>query len=181
MNQEKTRFESLFKKYYTPFCFYANKFIVDWECCEDIVSDVFAKLWIDKDDISLNEKSAVAYLRTCIKNRCLNTIKHQEVKQKYKDETLFLHSNYEDTLISLEELYQKIHEKLQELSEQQRSALFEQFYNNKTQEEIAQELNLSSRTIGRYKKETLKYLKEELSKHIFTLTVASVYLEIITN
>lgn len=179
MKQDKVQFESLFETYYTPFCFYAYKYISNWDNCEDIVSDVFAKLWAERRDISLREESAIAYIKICVKNRCINVFKHEKVKSKFEEETKFLQSNTpEDTLILLEDLYKELNNKLLELSPEHREALIAQFYKNKSQEEVAKDLNLSTRTIGRYKKETLEFLRKELAKHLFIVSAIKLYLQI---
>lgn len=176
MNQNKVQFELLFETYYTPFCFFALKFISSWDVCEDIVSEVFAKLWIERETISLREESAIAYIKLCVKNQCLNKIKHNKVKYKYQEEVKFLHSaNSDENLVLLEDLYEELNIKLQELSEEHRSALIAQFFKNKSQDEVAKELNVSTRTIGRYKKETLDFLRRELAKHFFILSILQSY------
>ena len=44
--------------------------------CEDIVSDVFASLWDKRNSIELKKDTATAYLKICVRNSCLNYLKH---------------------------------------------------------------------------------------------------------
>ena len=79
--QTKERaFKQLYEEYYAPFCLYAKRFVDDKETREDIVSDVFTSLWdkLDTDSFDLQSNTALAYIKMCVKNNCLNFLKHQE-------------------------------------------------------------------------------------------------------
>ena len=71
-------FKQLYEEYYAPFCLYAKRFIEDKDTREDIVSDVFASLWDKIDTFDLKSETALGYIKMCVKNNCLNFLKHQE-------------------------------------------------------------------------------------------------------
>jgi RNA polymerase sigma-70 factor, ECF subfamily len=69
-------FETLFHRYYGNLCLFASKLINNNEAAEEIVQDLFVKLWEKKEQISI-ESSIKNYLFRSVKNHCLNFIKTQ--------------------------------------------------------------------------------------------------------
>ena len=78
-------FKQLYEEYYASFCLYAKRYIDDKDTREDIVSDVFASLWdkLDTDSFDLQSDTALGYIKMCVKNSCLNFLKHQEYEWSY--------------------------------------------------------------------------------------------------
>ena len=82
MEKEK-KFEAFFKENYAPFYFFALQLINDEEMSKDIVNDSFELAWTKIDSIEIvNWKS---YLLSYIRNKCVDYIRHQEVKRKYAE------------------------------------------------------------------------------------------------
>ena len=111
--QTKERaFKQLYEEYYAPFCLYAKRFVDDKETREDIVSDVFTSLWdkLDTDSFDLQSNTALAYIKMCVKNNCLNFLKHQEYEWSYAENIKKKAPVYEtepDSVYTLDELYEK--------------------------------------------------------------------------
>ena len=161
-------FKLLYEEYYAPFCIYAKRFIDDIETCEDIVSDVFTALWDSIDTIDLNSGTEIGYIKTSVKNKCLNYLKHQEHKRNYENIIQTKTSIYEttpDSVYTLKELYQLLYETLDKLPENYRKVFIKRFFQEKTYGEIAEELNISTKSVNRYKKKTLELLRNELKEY----------------
>ena len=64
-------FKVLFEKYYASLCAFATNFVNDPDVAEDIVQEIFFKLYTDKPtfDVVVALKS---YLYLVTKNQCLN-------------------------------------------------------------------------------------------------------------
>lgn len=69
----------VFEQFYNPLCKYASGFIKEREVCEDIVQDVFVKIWEKRRDI-LAVDGIKFYLFTAVRNNCLTHI-HREQRQ----------------------------------------------------------------------------------------------------
>ena len=147
--QTKERaFKQLYEEYYAPFCLYAKRFVDDKETREDIVSDVFTSLWdkLDTDSFDLQSNTALAYIKMCVKNSCLNFLKHQEYEWSYAENIQKKAPVYEtepDSIYTLDELYRMLYET-----------------------EIAEEMNLSVKSINRYKQKTMELLRNELKEYM---------------
>ncbi|MCZ2100155.1 MAG: RNA polymerase sigma-70 factor [Chitinophagales bacterium] len=82
---DKAGFKNLFNLHYRPLCNFSYRMIHDMDAAEDIVQDVFLKLWHRKDDISF-EKSTQSYLYTMVKNRTLGVIRKTDTGIKIYQE-----------------------------------------------------------------------------------------------
>lgn len=172
-NSKEKDFRQLFEVYYAPFCLYAERYIEDKDVCEDIVSDVFAALW-NQESFDPLSATAAGYIKMCVKNNCLNYLKHQEYERLYAEHIQQKAPVYEtepDSVYTLEELYQMLYTTLQQLPEHYRKVFIESCLNGKTHAEIAEELNVSVKSVNRYKQKTLDLLKEELKDFLPLLPI----------
>lgn len=84
-HSKEVAFKQLFENCYAPFCICAKRYINDKETLEDIVSGGFATLWNNKDSFELYSETALAYIKICVKNSCLDYLKHQEYEYNYSE------------------------------------------------------------------------------------------------
>ena len=155
--QTKERaFKQLYEDYYAPFCLYAKRFVDDKEVREDIVSDVFTSLWdkLDTDSFDLQSETALGYIKMCVKNSCLNFLKHQEYEWSYAENIQKKAPLYEtetDSVYTLDELYRMLYETLNKLPENYRTVFMKSFFEGK---------------INRYKQKTMELLRNELKDYL---------------
>lgn len=164
-------FKQLYEEYYAPFCLYAKRFIDNKDIREDIVSDVFTSLWdkMDSESFDLQSNTVLGYIKMCVKNSCLNFLKHQEYEWNYAEIILKKAPIYEtepDSVYTLDELYRMLYETLEKLPENYRTVFMKSFYEGKTHVEIAEEMNLSVKSINRYKQKTMELLRNELKDYL---------------
>ncbi len=165
----ESRFKNLFEQYYAPFCLYARRFINEGAVCEDIVSDVFAALWRKRDELELEPSTTIAYLKTSVRNNCLNYLKHQNHVYDYEELCKVAPPMYEmspDSVYTLMELYEMLHASLNKLPENYRKVFTLYFFEGKTHAEIAQEMDLSVKSIDRYKQKVMEMLRAELKDYL---------------
>jgi RNA polymerase sigma-70 factor (ECF subfamily) len=77
---DKETFERIYNTCYYPLCFHAQKRVGSKSTAEDVVHDVFEKLWEERESI---HTSVPAYLYQCVTNACIKHLKHIEVERKY--------------------------------------------------------------------------------------------------
>ena len=79
MDQDTISFGKLFDGYRQQFVRFANSYVRDWQTAEDFVMDAMLEYWQNRD--SLHDNSNVpAYIITIIRNRCLNWLCRQKVR-----------------------------------------------------------------------------------------------------
>ena len=71
-----------------------------------------------------------------------------------------------DSVYTLDELYRMLYETLNKLPENYRTVFVKSFFEGKTHAEIAEEMNLSVKSINRYKQKTMELLRNELKDYL---------------
>lgn len=66
-------FEGIFRQHYERLCSYAYTFLKDEASSEDIVQEVFIKIWEQRQDL-IGSDQLKFYLFTAVRNNCLTTI-----------------------------------------------------------------------------------------------------------
>ncbi len=144
----------------------ARKFGLSAEDSEEIVQDVFLKLWQRREGIRLDQ-SIVPYLKTISKHLIIRRLKDHAaqfaVRHYLKENSSKICFDTEEQ-INYNELLTKTHQQLQKLPAQQR----EIFEMNKLQKlppkEIAEKLNLSSRTVENHLYRAVQQLRKTLKE-----------------
>lgn len=77
-------FVSIFRMYYTDLVLFAGQFVDDPQACEDIVQDVFVKLWTGRKTIDI-DKSLKSYLVIMVRNQAINELRRTHVRQQYNN------------------------------------------------------------------------------------------------
>ena len=71
-----------------------------------------------------------------------------------------------DSVYTLDEMDRMLYGTLNKLPESYRIVFIESFFKGKTHTEIAEELNLSVKSVNRYKQKTLEFLRNELKEYM---------------
>lgn len=159
-------YEFVFKSYYNKLSYFANS-IVDCEAVsQDIVQDVFVKLWqIEKNFESFDKLSSFLYV--AVRNHCFNYIKTQHYKNKPIDSStiLPLDDSTMDNIISAE-ILSTINQAISTLPSECRKVmdLTMQGYSSV---EIAKIMNLTSSTVRTQKARGIQLLKPKLPDKLF--------------
>ncbi len=115
--QDKTTFERLFRQHYAELTVYARRFLEDTESAEELVQDVFFKIWENRAKLK-TMVSERAYLYQSVRNACLNAITQKKSDRKSREHVSYqLQIDELDTTdwLSNNELSQKIEESIEKL------------------------------------------------------------------
>ena len=97
---------------------FAKRFLVSSDEAQDLVQDLMMKFWQKKDELAgLNIKS---YALKCVKNECLNKLKHETVKQNFANYQINRSELYKMEVNNLKE---KIINFINELPEKQKMVI----------------------------------------------------------
>jgi RNA polymerase sigma-70 factor, ECF subfamily len=161
------QFESLFRSSYVSLVRYARTLIRDHDTAEEIVQDLFFRLWRDKENLKI-ESSLNGYLYRAVHNRCLHYIDHERVVEKYAREmsiaTQETAQNPAD-IMNYSDLQAKIAGILERLPERCGKIFCMSRFEGLKYSEIAEKLSVSVKTVeanmGRALKEFRKALAEQ--------------------
>jgi RNA polymerase sigma-70 factor (ECF subfamily) len=169
-NLDKPLFEQLFKTHFVHLCNFALQFVKDTDSAKDITQKVFISLWENREKIDA-QKSIQSYLFTSVRNRSLNYIRDQK---KYRSEVLDLEIHdfeipFEEDTLALSELKEKISMALNELPEKCRLVFEMCRYQNMKYKDIAEELDISVKTVEAHMSKALKSLRTNLDDYGYIL------------
>lgn len=156
----------MFRAQYPKLCAYANTFLKDMQASEDVVHDVLIKLWEQREQIDI-DLSLDAYLFRAVRNKCLNVIRHSEVKENYKVQMEHNSSSqHVEEDLEASELDTKIQSAIQSMPDKRKNIFLLSRFEGLKYSEIADQLNISVKTVENQMSSALKYLKSELSSFI---------------
>lgn len=163
---DKNVFRAVFEQYYPALCLFAERLIKDRPAAEDLVEDVFVRVWQNNPEFTgYNNIAAILY--TAVKNSCLNYLK-AEKRQKIKHLELgYLFQGKTESFALREivhaELLREMHAALQTLPSQCRTVMNLMFIEGWNANRIASYLNVTVSTIKTQKRRGIKMLKSKLS------------------
>ncbi len=165
-NGDRMAFESLFHEYYTGLCHYAFKYIRDAEDSEEIVQDTFVRFWEKRSQISV-EHSLKSYLFTAVRNASLNFIKHAAVVRDHAGHVLHNESDedHSDHMVTVE-LQERISRAVSDMPAERQRIFRMSRDEGLRYKEIADQLNISVKTVENQMGKALKYLREELAEYL---------------
>lgn len=136
---------------------------------EDLVQDCFIHFWENKSNFD-QLATIKSFLYTSVRNKCLNQIKHENVKQKHEGQIAYeLHSehSFKNHIIE-EETFNLLHAEIQNLPDAAKNIMLLAL-NGLKNPEIAEELNVSVNTVKTQKKIAYAKLKDKLSVTNFSI------------
>ncbi|WP_461075926.1 RNA polymerase sigma-70 factor [Spirosoma flavus] len=162
-NSPEQGFETLFRLYYRPLCSHALRFVYTREVAEDLVGEVFYQLWKTGGYVAV-QHTYRTYLYAAVRHRAYNYLRDELTGNRtpvsLDNVPELLLSETPQTLVEYDETYQRLEKTIQELPPQcQRIFLMSRFENRKNQE-IADELGLALKTVEAHMARALKQLRQ---------------------
>lgn len=170
-NGDQRAFELLFAIFFARLNDFAKRVIKDDTVSQDLVLEVFAKLWDNRDKIeSINME---ALLFRSVRNRCLDYIKHQKVEH-HRMQGITVESKYEELyridfmgnepyILIEKELELEIEKTIQSLPERCREVFILSRKHGLKNKEIAEELHISIKNVERHLSRALQAFRRDFS------------------
>ena len=164
---DRPTFEHVFRTYYVPMCSYANRYLSDKSASEEVVQDLFCKIWFRRSELVINTSLKNYLLRATI-NHALNTVKRKEVDRKYVDYIGFkVEEAYSDTddLVQ-QELQRRISQGISSLPERRREIFEMSRFEGLRYEEIADRMKIKVKTVESQMVKALEFLRKYLHEYV---------------
>ena len=163
--QDEKAFEDVFKTYYKPLHAYAFTLLKEEMAAEEMVQNVFYKLWDRSESINISG-SIAAYLYRAVHNESLNYLKHLKVRSEHQLHVSYKAGNESDSAskcLQLKELEGRLRQSLNELPEQCRTIFQMSRFEELRYREIADQLGISIKTVENQMGKALKILRSKLA------------------
>ena len=162
--KDEPAFEQVFKTHFKSLHAYACTILKDEAEAEEMVQQVFFKLWERSENLSITG-SVTAYLYRAVHNESLNYLKHLKVRSNYHLHVAYSMKNQSDNAskkVVAAELEKKIHDAMNELPEQCRTIFQMSRFDEMKYREIADKLDISVKTVENQMGKALKLLRAKL-------------------
>jgi RNA polymerase sigma-70 factor (ECF subfamily) len=157
-NGDKRAFEAIYRRYAAELYRYARKNVPVPEDCEEMVQDVFVSLWIRHE--SLEIQSLRHYLFKSVRYMVIRYIQHKGVQDRYAEHYRIFAGLYDaDNLEGTESLRNALLKSLEGLPERCKMAMKLRITDNLSNQEVAERMNISRRTVELYISRALSHLR----------------------
>lgn len=168
-NHELDKFKLLYLENAPRLIFYASKY-VDGDTAEDLVHDIFIKIWQKKEAYSV-EEGLKTYLFRSVQNACLDYLKHKSIEMTYADEVarrlkieeIHYYNNQSDVAELEKERLDSVYREIAKLPDRCREVFSLAYLEGKKSAEIAGMLNISQRTVEAQLYKGLKIIRDVLA------------------
>jgi RNA polymerase sigma-70 factor, ECF subfamily len=170
-------FNELFNLHYEELCRIVFPIIKDKEIAEDVVQDVFVKLWIRRNELTI-QTTFKAYMYKAVIFRSYDYLRKQKnttkVNEDLKLNTFSIQNNI-DAIINEKELKTAIMSGLDKMSENMRMIFQLSRFSELKNREIAEELNISIKTVESNMAKALKLMHEHLKPFLNNRTGSLIF------
>ena len=160
--------ELLFRRYYKPLCSHAIRYVYSKEIAEDLVSDVFCKFW--KNESYKNITSSFrSYLFRSVRNTAFTYLRSEfnTVERSEKYDMIEVTENLKaDSICIYEETLARVKLLVDSMPPQCKKIFLLSRFESKGNKEIAEELNLSLKTIEAHMGKALGIMRKGLKDYI---------------
>jgi len=165
---DETGFSEIYDRYWAVLYRHAYKLLKEKPTAQDVVQEVFVMLWDKIPNLEL-QGSLSSYLYTTVRNKILNVIQKEKIHERYI--TSFGHfiersETVTDHRIREQMLRERIEREVAHLPTKMRHVFELSRTQHLSYKEIAQELNLSDKTVKKQVSNAIKILRLKLSGFI---------------
>lgn len=177
--EKSARFRVLFDRCFPRVKGFAFQLLKSDEDAEDIAQEVFIRLW-ERPELWVEKELLDSYLYTMARNGVFNFIRHQSVVQSFVDESIAVATLEDYGLASTEdecelrELELLIQFTIEQMPEKRREVFKLSREEELSNQEIADRLNLSVRTVEQHIYKALQDLKRVVLLVVFLYQVGDI-------
>ncbi|MCU7549913.1 RNA polymerase sigma-70 factor [Chitinophagaceae bacterium LB-8] len=173
---DSAAWQYLIRIYFPVLCRFAQKILKTDVDAEDIVSDVFVKVWQKSADFA-DFQQVKKYLFVATRNSCLNQLRSRQREKTRHKEFTSAYEQQDDPFykeIMYAELLAEIRREIDGLPRKMREIFILAYFKKMTNEEIANHLQLSNQTVRNQKATALAMLRKKLNhKTLYSILLLS--------
>jgi RNA polymerase sigma-70 factor, ECF subfamily len=167
-NGNETAYELLFKEYYKVLVIFASKYLKDVEASKELVQELFVHIYEKRENLDINS-SLKSYLFRSVHNRSINLINSKKIREKYAEhynQTTDIKQNTLEQDVNASELESALHTAINELPPRCKVIFKMNRFDGLSNNEIAEKLTLSKRTVETQISKALKILRVKLEPYM---------------
>jgi RNA polymerase sigma-70 factor, ECF subfamily len=161
INTVEEVYKQCFFEYFESLFHYAFTIVKNNAEAKDIVQTVFVKLWEKRNDVNL-ATSARSYLYTSVYHLCLNSVRDHKNRERHHENLQPVDSTNRNPAED-KETRLRIQQAIDALPPKCREVFYKSRFEGKKYSVIANEMNISVKTVEAQMGKALKYLREQLA------------------
>lgn len=169
---DESAFGLLYNRFAEELTGFAASRLSSLEEAKDVIHDLFVYIWKEKEEIFVRV-SVRAFLFSAVKYRIIDHIRKNITREKYKEQLsrldAFLPSAIEK--LDVKDLQNKVDTAVSNLSPRVQQVFRMSRYENLSTKKIAQQLQISERTVKNQLTTALTYLREKLGSLAIFLVI----------
>jgi len=166
-------FESYYKEHYKELFLASYNYVKTAAVAQEIVNDVFLKIWEDAEKISI-ELSLKSYIYRAILNRSINALNKQKRESQNQKELAQLPQEfYELRQMETNELKVMLYKAIEALPDQCKKVFLMSRMDGLKQQEIAEKLGISIKTVKNHITHALKQLRKSAGYSVILVLLLS--------
>lgn len=167
----------LFEQRYIQLHNYARRFVDSDDEADDVVADVFLELWQNRGHLDFS-RNILSYLYRATSARALNVLRHKGVAPVRIDLLESINATRmehfalyeENTTIEQHEMHAQIEDAINSLPDKCREVFRLSYIHGLKNQDIADTMNVSVRTVEAHMYKALRLLREKL-RHLLVLAI----------
>ena len=173
-NGDEPAFAELYNRYWLELYDTAYMRLHNKEQVEDIIQDIFIKLWIRRAELQIENPQA--YLHTAVRFRVFNYVERDLAHESFFEpfESIAFATSSADEKILEKELLDLVHAYIESLPDKRRKIFLMHIKENLTTKEIAERLNISQKTVQNQLATSMQGLHSKIAPVIIAIAAASV-------
>lgn len=167
-NGDKAIFEAIYREYFTPLCYYCLRYVDSFEDAEEIVQEIFIKLWNKHEDLEISI-SLNSYLYKAVQNYALNYLSKKKTHERYltiKERQISAPFETGQDILEEDELNLILKHAILKLPDKRRKIFELSRFDDYKYVKIAQKMSISVKTVEAQMTKTLKYLRVVLKDYV---------------
>ncbi len=164
--KQEAAFEVVFNLYYPRLVYFAKEY-VPYEEAKGLVQDAFISFW-EKNPVISNELQFQSFLYTTVKNNCLMRLRHEKVVKNHRDKSIKEIQNQiylsaleqmDTSVMTFQEIEIIIKKTIADLPPRCREIFILSRFEGRKNQEIAEKLEISVKSVEAQITKVLKILK----------------------
>jgi RNA polymerase sigma-70 factor (ECF subfamily) len=169
-------FEELFHEFYSALCDYSKLIVNRSDVAEDIVQELFFKIWNKKENLNIST-SLKAYLYRSVYNNAIEYLRTEKLEKMYKEYN-FREIHSEGNLQSDSDQLALVNKAIEELPDKCKDVFKLRKFEKLSHAEIAQKLDISVKTVETHIHRATVTLKDKL-KNLYIIELIYILMNIL--
>lgn len=175
-NDKKSDFSRVYSIYFPKLVRFAREFVLSTEDAENIIQDIFIYLW-EHQEILGSLSNLNAFLFVLVKNKCIDFIRQKKLLEQKRKEfemvmdrelqlKMYALQQFDENALSTEDIEVILNNAINSLPEKCREVFILSRMEGLKYREIAERLNISTKTVENQIITALKKLRIELKDYL---------------